>query len=166
MARPSEAGQVRLIVTLLISIAMAPALAQTHSLSPAQAADPDPAAPARPPTVQFRATQINRCPDPRGNVILQDTPCTPVRADAAGVTTEVIELSSLAARPPANASPATAQDTEAGALSKGLINGSWKLALLVLACYILVRVLRFTRDHYRAKHAFVEPRSRGPRHVR
>jgi hypothetical protein len=51
-------------------------------------------------------------------------------------------------------------------VTKGLLDGSWKLGLSVLACYLLVRLARAARDHYRARHAADESPNFGPRRAR
>ena len=49
-----------------------------------------------------------------------------------------------------------------GIYTKGLLNGAWKLGLLVLACYGFWRIARATRDRYREKYARTETRKHQP----
>lgn len=121
---------------------------------------------ALPPPLNLRPTQIIRCNDARGNVILQDVPCKPVSAQSASAAADVVELSALESRPPAATLPAPAPEAEARSVARGMLDGSWKLALFVLACYLLYRGARIARDAWREKFPAPAPRSQGPRRVR
>ncbi len=111
-------------------------------------AAPAPAAPA------WRATQVNRCTDASGRVKLQDTPCAPVAATAAEATAAsagagVVELSSLAPRPPVEPARASLREPQSNGLGAALLALSWKLGLFVLVGYAIFRLIRAWRDAYR-----------------
>lgn len=138
-------------VAALILFATLPAFAQIVFL-PAEPKTTDESA-AKSPAPTVRATQINRCPDGKRGVQLQDLPCSPAPAREASAAPEIVELHALEPRPPADLPGVIRQDAEArGGLMKGLIDGSWKLGLLVLACYLLVRLVQAGRDHFRARY--------------
>jgi hypothetical protein len=60
--------------------------------------------PAKPGELRVPATQINRCPDGRGGVRLQDRPCAPVEtpdaAAAVAATASAARVRALAVMPP------------------------------------------------------------------
>jgi len=105
-----------------------------------------------------RATQINRCPDGRGGLRLQDRPCAPVEtpvaaaaatASAAAGQGDVIDLSAL---PPRVASgqggvptTATAATGEKPGLLRSMRDGALKLVALVVALYVVWRLARWLR---------------------
>ncbi|MGZ5156218.1 MAG: hypothetical protein ACXWJA_07445 [Caldimonas sp.] len=156
----------KLAVALSILLVGLPAAAQIqiprHIAVPAEEESP-----TAPREINVRATHVNRCLDAKGGIVLQDGPCLPTPAPAASVAAgDVVELSSLAPRPRAEAASAAGEDTATGRLAKGLINGSWKLALLVLACYGLFRLARVWRDRHRVRQLPVDSGMRGPRRVR
>lgn len=156
----------RLAIASLILFSTLPALAQIVFLPTEPKATEDSAAKVPAPTV--RATQINHCPDGKGGVQLQDLPCTPASAPASktSAANEVVELGALEPRPPADPVRATRQDPETRSVTKGLIDGAWKLGLLLLACYLLVRLVRAGRDQWRARVAAGPAPIVGPRRVR
>lgn len=96
---------------------------------------------ARPREHDFKATHVNRCRGADGVVVLQDTPCLPVApasATTANAVNEVTELSALQPRPVA--SVAAARDSlPSRSLTSGMLDGAWKLGLLVLAGYLILR---------------------------
>lgn len=146
----------KLAVSLAILLAAMPAVARDINLE----LPPEPTqeqAPAKPPTLNLRATQIIRCVDAKGNLILQDVPCTPVAAKAASAAPEVIELASLSPRPAADLPTTASQEPEMSAFMKGLIHGAWKLGLLVLVCYALFRIVRAGRDRHRDRYPHARP---------
>lgn len=154
----------KLAITLSILLVAMPAGARDIILKlPPEPTEEE--APTKPSTLNLRATQVIRCVDARGNLILQDVPCTPVAAKGPSAAPEVIELSSLAPRPAADLPPTVPQEPGMSGFTKGLLNGAWKLALLVLACYAAVRVIRAGRDRYRDRYPPAEARRRGPRRV-
>jgi len=115
-------------------------------------------APAKPRDLDVRATQINRCPDGRGGLRLQDRPCAPVEtpvaaaaatASAAAGQGDVIDLSAL---PPRVASgqggvptTATAATGEKPGLLRSMRDGALKLVALVVALYVVWRLARWLR---------------------
>ena len=117
-------------------------------------------APAKPRDLDVRATQINRCPDGRGGVRLQDRPCAPIETPepAAVATTasaavgqgDVIDLSAL---PPRVALPDGAVRTSATAAERsdkpGMLrsvrDGALKLVAFVVALFIVWRLARRLR---------------------
>jgi hypothetical protein len=126
---------------------------------------------------QPRAILVNRCVDARGTVVLSDLPCGPaaaapasaaVPAAASAVEAEVVELSALEARPPREAPSRGAPEAPMSAFLRGLLNGAWKLALLVVGLYALYRGVRHARDRYRERFVVDEPlkRAAGPVRVR
>jgi hypothetical protein len=102
---------------------------------------------AKTPTLNWHATQVNRCADGKGGFRLQDTPCAPpaaaVAAASAPTEAEITDLAALPPRPRVNAVPApAAASTGTDFLTRGLLNGAWKLALLVLVLYLAFRFVR------------------------
>lgn len=161
----------KLLIALAILLAAGPSVALNIIVKegPATAEDE---APAKAPAGNLRPTQVLRCVDAKGKLVLQDVPCTPVApvpavaAIAASAAPEVIDLSSLSPRPAApSVARVSPQEPEMGIYTKGLLNGAWKLGLLGLACYGLWRVARATRDRYREKYTHTETRSHRPRRV-
>ncbi len=143
-------------------------MAQNVVLKNAQeTAEDEPA--ARAPVGNLRPTQILRCVDAKGKLLLQVVPCTPIAplpALATSAAPEVIELSSLSPRPAApGVARAAPQEPEMGTYTKGFLNGAWKLGLLALACYGLWRIARASPDRYREKYAATETRRHHPRRV-
>lgn len=125
--------------------------------------------PAAAPPVNLRPTQLLRCPDGRGGISLQDTPCKPASASPGtvpGGAPEVTDLSALPPRPQAQAPAPRVDPVAADRWSKGMLYGAGKLALLLVAGYGLYRLARYARDRYRDRFAPPEIRSRVPRHVR
>jgi hypothetical protein len=163
----------RALVTLILFVAL-PAVGQIIFL-PNDSDTKEQESTKKPPPPEFRALQINRCPDAKGGIVLQDLPCKPAepprqaKAAAADPAPDVIELAALTPRARAEASPALLPDTQPRGLGKGLFDGSWKLGLLVLACYVLFRVGRAGYDYYLRHKPIpdeVGTRSRGRRTVR
>jgi hypothetical protein len=126
--------------------------------------------PAVVPPVNLRPTQLLRCPDGKGGISLQDTPCKPPNATpgvaSAAALPEVIDLSALRPRPQAEAPLSLADDGSQSRWTKGVLNGAWKLAALLVACYGLYRLVRFARDRFRDRFPPPEIASRIPRHIR
>jgi hypothetical protein len=157
----------RSTVALLLLLAAAPATAQVTLLPPpTDTMENDSAAQQR--TIDLRATQVNRCADAKGGFVLRDTPCPTVPADAASAVVDITELSSL---PPRSASPtappaATDETATPGVFMRGLRNGAWKLALLVLACYAVVRMTRAMHARLRYRREFAESQRQGLRRTR
>lgn len=114
-------------------------------------------APAKPRDLNVRATQINRCPDGRGGVRLQDRPCDPVEtpvaaaaaatASAAAAPGDVIDLSVLPSRAQSVATnSATAGESEKPSLLRSMRDGALKLVAVVVALYALWRLARWLRE--------------------
>ena len=110
-----------------------------------EASDDPPAKAAAP---EYRATQINRCPDTRGRMVLQDAPCFPAPAAAPeSVANDMRDLASLETRQPSEAvAPISLPDSEG--LTGWLRNAWWKLGLLCACAWGLLRVWRVVRANY------------------
>jgi hypothetical protein len=152
-------------IVLAALLAAGPALAVNVILKEGpESAEEQPA--ARPATIDLKHTQVIRCVDAKGNLVLQGGPCLPTAtAVAASAAPEVIELSALPPRPPAEPPRAAAQEPEMSPFLKGALNGAWKLALIGLACYGLWRLARALRDRYREREVRTETRRHQPRRV-
>lgn len=164
-----ESGTVKLVIALSILLAVLPAAAQIQipRKAPPPAAEEE--SPARTRELNLRANQVNRCLDAKGSIVLQDSPCAPTPAPAKAAshaTGEVIELSAMTPRERADAPVAAADDGATDRLLTGFLNGSWKLALLLIACYGLFRLARAGRERYRDRQAPLDTGIRGPRRVR
>ena len=108
--------------------------------------------PAKPGELRVPATQINRCPDGRGGVRLQDRPCAPVEtpdaaaavaatASAVAAQGDVVDLSALPPRV-APAVPSSANAAEKPGMLRSMRDGALKLVALVVALYIVWRLAR------------------------
>ena len=120
--------------------------------------------------MNLRPTQLLRCPDGKGGITLQDTPCKPAAA-APGVTpasaaAEVIDLSQLQPRPQAEAPATRVNDAASNRWTKGMLYGAGKLALLLAAVYAVYRIGRYARDRFQERFAQPEMQSRVPRRIR
>jgi hypothetical protein len=126
--------------------------------------------PAVAPPVNLRPTQLLRCPDGKGGISLQDTPCKPPSATpgvaSAAVPPEVIDLAALPPRPQAEAPAPLGDEGAPSRLTKGVLNGAWKLALLLAGAYGLFRLARYARDRFQDRFPPPEIPSRIPRRVR
>ena len=124
--------------------------------------------PAAAPPVNLRPTQLLRCPDGKGGVLLQDTPCKPApppTGAAPASAPEVIDLSQLQPRPQVAAPAPRVDDAGPSRLVKGMLYGAGKLALLLAAMYAVYRIGRYARDRFQARFAPPAP-SRVPRRIR
>jgi len=164
----------RPVLFALAMIAAAPALAQIRAVSEAHILRNAPStieedAPAVAPPVNLRPTQLLRCPDGKGGISLQDTPCKPANATVGPATLatapEVTDLSALAPRPKVEAPTPVADNGATNRWTKGLLNGSWKVALLLAGGYGLFRLARYVRDRFQARFPPPEIRSRIPRRI-
>ena len=119
--------------------------------------------PAKPAELNWRATQVNRCTNAKGVVVMQDTPCAPVAADPASAALEAAELSSLPPR--ALAAPrSVAPEAEARDWTHGVLHGAWKLGLLLLAGYAIFRAVGALRERLEYRRAIAQDAS--PRRTR
>ena len=158
--------RMKLASALAVLLAAAPAAALNIVLKDGPAPAEEEASSKAVPAINLRPTQVIRCVDAKGNLVLQDIPCKPVEAGAASAVAEVTELSTLAPRPAAaSAARPAPQEPEMGIYAKGFLNGAWKLGLLAMVGYGLWRIARATRDRYREKYARVETRRHRPRRV-
>jgi hypothetical protein len=171
----AHCAAMRLVPLVLVLLAAAPALAQIRAMPEAHIlrnAPPDTEAetPVVAPPVNLRPTQLLRCADGKGGIVLQDTPCkpaTPAAGAAPASVPEVIDLAQLQPRPQAEAPPPrTAEDEGASRWTKGMLYGAGKLALLLAAVYALFRAGLYARDRYQARFPAPDPRDRVPRRVR
>ena len=161
------------VLFALALIAAAPAIAQVRIPADAQimrnAPGTEEETPAAGPPVNLRPTQLLRCPDGRGGVTLQDTPCKPA-TETPGVTPasapEVIDLSQLQPRPQAEAPAPRVDDGASSRRIKSMLYGAGKLALLLAAMYAVYRIGRHARDRFRERFGAPEMPSRVPRRVR
>jgi len=162
------------VVLALALIAAAPALAQVRAVPEAHIlrnAPPgtEPETPAVAPPVNLRPTQLLRCPDGKGGITLQDTPCKPATAPpgvAAASATEIIDLTQLQPRPQAEAPAPRVDDAASNRWTKGMLYGAGKLALLLAAMYAAYRIGRYTRDRFQERFAQPGMQRRVPRRVR
>jgi hypothetical protein len=159
------------LLTLAL-LAATPALAQVrggpeaHILRNAPATEEE--APATAPPVNLRPTQLLRCPDGKGGILLQDTPCKPPPAPTAATAAAVPEVTDLSVLPPRPQAEAPAPRVDDGAQSRwtrGLINGSWKVALLLLGGYALYRLARYARERFQQRFPPPEVRSHAARRI-
>jgi hypothetical protein len=120
------------------------------------------------PPVNLRPTQLLRCPDGKGGITLQDTPCKPATepAGAPASAPEVIDLTQLQPRPQAEAPAPRVDDAGTSRWTKGVLYGTGKLALLLAAIYAVYRLGRYARDRFQERFAPPEMPSRAPRRVR
>jgi len=165
----------RTMLLALILIAAVPAMAQIRAHPEANLLRNAPAGaeeetPAVAPPVNLRPTQLLRCPDGKGGITLQDTPCRPATAPPGGVAPasapEVIDLSELQPRPPVEARAPRVEDPAANRWAKGALYGAGKLALLLAAIYAVYRIGRYARDRFQERFGQPEMPSRVPRRIR
>lgn len=165
----------RFALLALALLAATPALAQIRAMPEAHILRNAPSTieeetPAVAPPVNLRPTQLLRCPDGKGGVSLQDTPCKPATATpgaAAGATaSEVIDLAALPPRPQVEAPAPLAGADVQSRWTKGMLYGAGKLALLLAACYGLYRLVRYARDRFQDRFPQPEIQTRIPRRVR
>ena len=163
------------LVLALALIVATPALAQIRAVSEAHILRNAPPGteeetPQAVPRVYLRPTQLLRCPDGKGGITLQDTPCKPASATA-GTTAipavpEVTDLAALPPRPQVEAPAPRAEEGPPNRWTQGLLNGAWKLGLLLAGCYGLFRLARYARDRFQDRFPPPEVQSRIPRRVR
>ena len=158
------------LLALALLLAAAPSWAQVRAV-------PDKYMPREPneeaaqsvaPPVNLRPTQLLRCPDGKGGVVMQDTPCRPAAAstgNANASTDEVIDLSALPPRPPAAAAPQRRVDEAPSRWTLALL-GAGKLALLLAAMYAVYRIGRYVRDRVRQRFGEPELPNLPPRRIR
>jgi len=164
--------------TILLALALAasavvPAMAQIRAVPEAHIlrnAPPGTEAetPGVAPPVNLRPTQLLRCPDGKGGITLQDTPCKPATAPAGAAPAsapEVIDLTQLQPRPQAEAPAPRVDDVGASRWTKGLLYGAGKLAALLAAIYAVYRLGRYARDRFQERFAAPEMPSRAPRRI-
>lgn len=109
-------------------------------------ASDDPLAKAAAP--EYRATQINHCPDTRGRRVLQDAPCFPATAAAPeSAANDMRDLASLEPRQSSEAPAPTSLPNGEG-LTGWLRNAWWKLGLLCACAWGLLRVWQAVRANY------------------
>jgi hypothetical protein len=116
----------------------------------------------------LRPTQLLRCPDGKGGILLQDTPCKPASPQpgaAPDAAPEVIDLTQLQPRPQVAAPVPRVDDAGPSRVVKGILYGAGKLALLLAAIYAVYRVGRYVRDRFQARFAQPVP-SQAPRRIR
>lgn len=162
------------LLALTLAAAAAPAPAQIRAMPEAHILRNAPPGteeetPAVAPPVNLRPTQLLKCPDGKGGISLQDTPCKPAAArtpGAAPAAGEVIDLAQLPPRPQAEAPPARAEDAGPSRWTKGALWGAGKLALLLAAVYAVYRLGRYARDRIQARFPPPETASRVPRRIR
>ena len=163
-AQPSPMKHAIVLAALLAAM---PALAVNIILKEGTPDSAEDQTAARSTTIDLKHTQVIRCVDAKGNLILQGGPCLPTAAAAAAsAAPEVIDLSALPPRPSAvGVSRTVPQEPEMSPFARGALNGAWKLALIVLACYGLWRIARALRDRYQEREVRTETRRQQPRRV-
>lgn len=158
----------KLALALLILFATTPVPGRDIVLPPLLPGEVE--SPAKPATLDWRATQVNRCVDAQGKVTWQDQPCNPVAAPArpspAAEAGDVTDLAALERRSLAAVPPAAAGELPAHGFAKALAIGAGKLALLLLACYGLLRLVSGLRALYRHARPAAQSRGYGPRSAR
>jgi len=120
------------------------------------------------PPVNLRPTQLLRCPDGKGGITLQETPCTRATepAGAPASAPDVRDLTQLQPRPQAEAPAPRVDDAGTSRWTKGVLYGTGKLALLLAAIYAVYRLGRYARDRFQERFSPPEMPSRAPRRVR
>ncbi|MEO5880839.1 MAG: hypothetical protein ABIQ06_00345 [Caldimonas sp.] len=164
----------RPVLLAIALIAATPALAQIRAVPEAHILRNAPSSieedtPAAAPPVNLRPTQLLRCPDGKGGISLQDTPCKPTAATLGTSTasaSEVIDLAALPPRPQVEAPVPRVEDRASSRWTQGMLYGAGKLALLLAAAYAVYRFGRYARDRFRQRFAQPEMPSRVPRRVR
>ena len=134
------------LAVVVASFTASPGSAFVLVLPAIKEASDDP--PAKAVAPEYRATQINQCPDTRGRMVLQDAPCFPAPAAAPESAAESMhDLASLEPRPTLDAvAPTSLPDSEG--LTGWLRNAWWKLGLLCACAWGLLRVWRAVRANY------------------
>src|SRR6185436_18198644 len=115
-----------------LTLAAAPALAQIRAHPEAHILRNAPPgteeeAPAAAPPVNLRPTQLLRCPDGKGGITLQDTPCKPATAPAGAASApapEVIDLAQLQPRPQAEAPVPRIDEAPVNRWTQGMLYGA------------------------------------------
>ena len=168
-----QTPRMKAVLLLLSVIAAAPALAQIRmpadvysTRKPPPGAEEE--APAAAPPVNLRPTQLLRCPDGQGGILLQDTPCKPAAPPpgaASASAVEVIDLTQLQPRPQAGAPVQRVEDAGPSRLVKGMLYGAGKVALLLAAVYAVYRIGRYARERFQQRFAQPAP-SEAPRRIR
>ena len=123
--------------------------------------------PAAQGPVNLRPTQLLRCPDGKGGITLQDTPCkeaTPAPGTAAA-SPQVTDLSQLAPRPQAEAPAPRVEDGGSNRWTQGMLWGAGKLAALLAGIYVLFRLGLYVRDRLQARAPEPDLQSRLPRRI-
>lgn len=159
------------LLPLVFLLAAAPAWAQLPAAVDQQllratkpGVDED-AAPTGPPP-NLRPTQLLRCPDGKGGVALQDTPCKPAtEAPGAAPASEVTDLSQLAPRAQAQA-VATRVEPAGPSRWTGMLYGAGRLAVLLALLYAVYRIGRYARDRFRQRFGASEMPARAPHRIR
>lgn len=158
----------KIALALLILFAATPVLGRDIVLPPLLPGEVE--SPAKPATLDWRATQVNRCVDAKGKVTWQDLPCNPVAADArpsaVAEAGDVTDLAALERRSLSAVPPAAAAQLPAHGAARALAIGVGKLSLLLLACYGFMRLARGLRELYRHARPSGETRGYSPRRVR
>jgi hypothetical protein len=108
--------------------------------------------PTRPATLDWRATQVNRCTDAGGRIKLQDTPCSPVPSTAAiaveAGAPDVVDLSALPPRSQGNGTPAPLREPGSKEVVDLVLSLAWKLGLFVVVGYAIFRMIGAWRHSY------------------
>ena len=124
---------------------------------PVDSIDADEVSPAHGPVV-VRATQVNRCPDARGKIVLQDLPCGPEVARSASApeaAADIVDLAHLEKRPQPEPSLRAPRDPE-NRFTQGLVSGAWKMGLLLAVFYGAWWAFSALRGHFRYRRLQAE----------
>ncbi len=126
-------------------------------------------APAKARNLDVPATQINRCPDGRGGLRLQDRPCAPLETRDAGAAAtanaaegqgDVVDLSALpprSARSDDSAPTSATAESEKPSMLRSLRDGALKLVAFVAALYVSWRLARSLLARRRRRSPESEP---------
>ena len=130
---------------------------------PAQEAATKAAAPV------VRATQINRCLDAGGRIVLRDLPCEPVvakaPASAPDTSADIVDLAHLEKRPLPE--PVTREPREPESrFRERMLNAGWKVGLLVAVCYGIWWAFRTVRTWLRYRRLQAELAAESVRYSR
>jgi len=164
----------KVVLPLVLVLLAAPAWAQIRAFpekhilrnAPPGTEEETPAAQA---PVNLRPTQLLRCPDGKGGILLQDTPCkapTPAPGAAATSAPEVTDLSQLAPRPQAEAPAPRVDDGASNRWTQGMLWGAGKLAALLAAIYAVYRIGLYLRDRLQERMPRPQMESQAPRRIR
>ena len=124
----------------------------------------------KPVAPNVRATQINRCLDAGGRIVLRDLPCEPVvpNAKAASVpetSADIVDLAHLEKRPLIEPAVREPREPESR-FTQRMLNAGWKIGALLAACYAFWWVFRTVRTWLRYRRLQAELAAESVRYSR